>query len=451
MIDLLVAGAGVSGLWAALVAARRGARVRVIERSARAGGLAASEDFRGIPCDLGSHRLHPAALTGPLFRELHEENPLLFRPRRGVLLLSNRRAPYPPSALSMALALGPRTTVSLVAGLARRPDRRRSFLHWERDRADGAGEVDIGFEAFVRNRVGDAAYRAFYRPYALKVWGIPPAELSQSVAKKRVSATDPLRLLRGLPARAISLVRGERAERADHFVYPEGGISSVVGFLERKLAEHGVRVETGASFEPSRRGPPVLFAGDLSDLVATPLEHRGIYLVYVALPIPRVSEVETYYSPDPRYWFGRVSELSNYSPRLSRPHETILCVEIPEGAWGKSLDFSRGERLSTLLRQLEEAGIVPRGVRPIEVRQRYLPRVYPLYRRGFRADWRDAMARIAAMGNVFPFGRQALFLHVNLDHCAVIAEDVVTHVLSSGSSSDWVRSAERYLELRVRD
>lgn len=447
MVDLLIVGAGISGLYAALCAARRGARVRVIERAARAGGLASFAEFRGIPCDLGSHRLHLEALKGPLFREMHAEEPFLVRPRRGVLIVSGRRIPYPPSALGMALALGPATTASFAAGMLLRPARLRSFLLWEEHRALGLDGEDIGFEAFVRARVGDPAYMAFYEPYARKVWGIAPSELSQSVAKKRVSASDPLRLVRDMSR----FSRMDAGFGLGHFVYPRGGISSVIRFLLRKLEELSVRVETDTAFVPTRDGPPTLFAGNLSDLLPSPLESRGIYLVYLALPLDRLSEIETYYSPDDRFWFGRVSELGNYSPELRRPGETILCVEIPEGAWGTGLDFTSGLLFASLRKQLVLAGIVPEGIQPLEVRQLFLPSVYPLYRRGFREAFRQTMRRVAVLGRYFPFGRQALFLHVNLDHCAQIAEDVVEHVLSSGSAEDWARSAERYLELRVRD
>src|SRR6185369_8187840 len=128
----MVAGAGISGLYAALLLARAGRRVRLLEGAARPGGLAAAETFRGIPCDLGSHRLHPAALDHPLFREMHEHAPFLMRPRRGVLVLGDRHVPYPPTALSMLRALGP--SAGLATGLhllARQP--RAAFTRWERE------------------------------------------------------------------------------------------------------------------------------------------------------------------------------------------------------------------------------------------------------------------------------------------------------------------------------
>jgi hypothetical protein len=272
------------------------------------------------------------------------------------------------------------------------------------------------------------------------------------VAKKRVSTTEPWQLVQSIAGRALRWARGREADAIDTFVYPADGASAIIAWLEAQLTALGVRVERGVPFDArAPRSGPLLFAGDLRDLVPTPLEHRGLYLVYLALPIDRAGEAETYYSPDPRYWFGRVSEPQNYSPHLRRAGETILTVEIPEGRWGRAQDFASGALLDQLVDQLARAGVVPRGVRPIEARQRFVPAVYPLYRRGWRAHWRDTMRRVAALGDVFPFGRQALFLHVNLDHCADIAADVVRHVTSGGTAEAWVSNAERYLDLRVRD
>jgi hypothetical protein len=441
-----VVGAGISGLYAALLLARRGCRVRVIERARRSGGLAGSETFRGIPCDLGSHRLHPAALEQPLFAEMHAERPFLSRPRRGLLLFADRRVSYPPSALGLFSALGPRTTCHLALDFATSAARRRGFRSWERDRVS---DEDLGFERFVVDRVGAHAYQAFYRPYAEKVWGLPAGELSQTVAKKRLSSTRPLSLVRSWVGRVAARGREKSIER---FVYPAGGVSSIIDFLEQRLRDLGVPIEHDHPWSPDEgHDGAVLYAGDLRDLVPTSLQHRGLYLVYLALPTARLGAHETYYSPDPRYWFGRVSELQNYSPELRRDGETILCVEVPEGAWGTRADFASGSRRRRLVDQLVHAGVVPAGLEPVEVRQVFLPGVYPLYRRGWLGEWRTAMRRAGELGDIIPFGRQALFLHCNLDHCAAIAADAVEHALSAGTPAEWTRAAERYVDLRVRD
>jgi len=354
----------------------------------------------------------------------------------------------------MLFALGPAASFSLASGLLGTSRQSRAFADWEKQRIPSSLEEDVGFARFVQDRVGEPAYRSFYEPYARKVWGLDPADLSQIVAKKRLGATRPWALLQNKVGRLFARREGlsEPEQRLEHFVYPARGISSIIDYLEREVAKHGVVITHNEAFDISRvRDETVLFAGHLRDLVPTPLEHRGLYLVFLALPVSRAGENETYYSPGPEHFFGRVSELQHYSPVLSRPGETILCVEIPEGTWGRDADFSRGPLYRTLLGQLRQAGILRAGIEPIEQRQYFVPGVYPLYRRGFRTLWREAMQRVSSLGSIFPFGRQALFLHCNLDHCVEIARAVVEHILGGRGSSEWIEQAEKYLELRVRD
>jgi hypothetical protein len=61
------------------------------------------------------------------------------------------------------------------------------------------------------------------------------------------------------------------------------------------------------------------------------------------------------------------------------------------------------------------------------------------------------MDRVIALGRVFPFGRQGLFLHCNIDHAVDIASALVHHVEEGGDPRGWIDIARHYLELRVRD
>jgi hypothetical protein len=219
-----------------------------------------------------------------------------------------------------------------------------------------------------------------------------------------------------------------------------------------ELERLGVPIEYGTPFEEAKhRHATVLYSGRLADLVPERLEHRGLYLVYLALPIEKAGPYETYYCPEQRFWFGRVSELKHYSARLARPGETILVVEVPEGRWGARERFDEEPLRSRLLAQLETAGIVPAGVAPAEMEQRFLPEVYPLHDRGWVARWREALAAVERLGNVLPFGRQGLFAHSNVHHSVSLADAVVRHALFCGDARGWIRGADRFLELRVRD
>lgn len=441
MARALVVGAGITGLSAALLLARRGLAVELWEAEAEPGGLLAPVRFRGREHDRGSHRVHPEA--HPLVLELTREEGWQARPRRGLLRLAGRSLPYPPDPIRFLRALGPRAAAALAAGYALRPGALRRSLRWEEERVSGADE---GFERFVLSRVGGAAYRAFYRPYVEKVWGVAPDELSQSVAKRRVSTTSPLRALRG----------GARAGSAASFLYPRRGMAGLVRRLRDEAIALGVdlRHDKRATLDELRDAPHehVLFSGHLGDLVPEAgLEHRGLYLLHLAVPDDAVlGDADTWYAPEARYWFGRVSRPDAFSDDYAREGERVLCVEIPEGRWGRGRDFLA--HLDVLRAQLAGARVLRPGAPVLDAVQTYLPRVYPLYRVGWRAAFSRALrALVEADPRVLPIGRQGLFLHCNIDHCVHIAGDAAEHVVGGGDSSSWAKRAADYHELRVRD
>ncbi|MGM0576062.1 MAG: protoporphyrinogen/coproporphyrinogen oxidase [Myxococcota bacterium] len=441
----VVAGAGVSGLAAALDLRRRGWEVEILEASDGPGGLVRPFRFRGRDCDLGSHRLHPEATSDPILAEMADEIGLAPRRRRGRIVLNRRQVPYPLTLPGLLHGLGARTSAAFCAGYL---GRRRDFARWEADRARPPRDDDEGFEAFVLRRVGRAAYEGFYRPYVEKVWGLEPDRLSRSVAKKRVSTSRP-----GAQV-ARALVPGRGADAT--FLYPRGGMASMLAWLRRSAADAGVtfrygaRVGTGGLSPDDLDADAVVMAGRLGDLAPrADLAHRGLYLVFLALDTDRLGATDTYYVPEGHYWFGRVSEVRNFSEALARPGETVVCCEIPEGRWGRGRDFTR--RAPEILEQLREAGIAPPGVRVLEAAQRWVPDVYPLYTRGWLARWAEAMDQVTASGRVVPVGRQGLYLHCNIDHCLRTARDAAAHLSRGGDARTWRAETGHYLGLRVRD
>lgn len=425
-----VVGAGVAGLSAALLLARAGRAVTVREASHEPGGLLAGVEFEGLRYDRGSHRVHVDA--HPLLRALTARARWVERPRRGLLVLRGRHLEYPPHPLRFLRALGAQGTAEMALGLARRPQRIGRLLRWERDRRAELDD-DEGFEAFVRARVGDAAYEAFYRPYVEKVWGLDAADVSRTVAKQRLSTQAPWRLL---------------VPRGRSFVYPTGAMASLVDLLRDDVLRAGAEITYG------ERAPPgegiTLYSGDLAALAPSAgLSHRGLYLLHLRVPSDAVEAVDTWYTPEARYWFGRVSQPALFSTEMARRDGVVLAVEVPEGRWGPGQDFSC--RASELVAQLVDAGILGRRVDPLALKQTFVPGVYPLYRRGWVRSWREAMEAVRRRGDVLPIGRQGLFLHCNMDHAVAIAADAVEHLLRGGDASRWVTDCRRYLDLRVRD
>lgn len=452
---VLVVGAGVSGLSAAIFLARAGHGVQVWEAAAQPGGMLQPVPFRGVACDRGSHRIHGESL--PLLKQAAPRLDWLTRPRHGALILRRHHIAYPLRLLGFLRGLGPLQAARFGVGFLTRASSLRKFSSWERDRAALdrlAEDGDSGFAQFVRERVGDSAYEAFYRPYAEKVWGLPASELSTVVAKKRISTTHPITVLKQVATDA--LLRRRKAPAT--FEYPRLGMGALVQALCDEAQALGVTLHFGRRFTTADRDTAgfshVLYGGHLADLLpdSTRLPHRGLYLVYLAFPVAPWSRVDTFYAPEGCYLFGRVSQPKNFSPALAGPTsraETVLCVEVPEGKHGPGRDFASDP--AHLCDQLRTAGILPKGVFPVAAQQIFLPRVYPLYRRGWLRTWSQVINELAADGRLFPIGRQGLFLHCNIDHCVQIAADLCAHLQAGKSAAAWAQTAERYLDLRVRD
>lgn len=440
-LKVLVAGAGIAGLGAAVAAARAGFECEVFDAAERPGGLLEPVEFMGVPCDRGSHRVHADACSVlfEMTRTVRWEE----RPRRGVLVLGGRHVSYPLEPLSFARALGVRAVAAMGAGWALRPRRFERFRAWERDRR--ATGDDEGFEDFVLSRAGSVAYERFYRPYVEKVWGVDPSRLSRSVARQRLSTASPWRA-------ALSALT-PRAE-AKGFLYPRGGVVAVLRALLDDCAREGVAVHHGRAVTPaslaSLSHDAVIYTGALSALAPEAgLGHRGLYLLHIALPPATLDETDTWYVPDGRYWFGRVSQPARFSPSLSTRAADVLAVEIPEGRWGEGRDFVRD--LDTVMDQLRDAGIVRARTSPLDARQTWVPGVYPMYVRGWVERWERAMASVRAMERVMPAGRQGLFLHCNMDHALKIAVDAVDHYAQGASVGAWIDGCARFLDVRVRD
>jgi UDP-galactopyranose mutase len=435
----IVVGAGIGGLAASLRLAQHGYSVELLEAQATPGGLLAPILVDGIPCDRGSHRLHAEGRAA--FDSVGRVE-WMTMPRRGRIVLSGRHADYPLGLRGFLQSLGVRNSAALIAGFLTRTGRLGRFRGWENDRVQ-SGEGDRGFRAFVEERVGTAAYSSFYEPYARKVWGMDPEDISQTVAKQRVSTSQPASVLLG------------RVRTPKTFLYPRDGMHDILTTVLDQLQDAGVTVRLGARFTASDLGDrPVLFSGHLSQLLPSGGEffgHRGLYMLHTVVPTSALTDpdVDTWYIPDGDYWFGRVSIPARFSERFSHPDGTILCIEIPEGSWGPDVDFTAPERAAVLFDQLTDAGILRSGPRPLT--QTFEPRVYPLYPRGWVSRWREALEHIPELGPLFPIGRQGLYLHCNIDHSVRISHDAADHVASGGTSRQWIDQVDRYLDVLVRD
>jgi protoporphyrinogen oxidase len=225
--SVAILGGGPAGLGAAYLLAQRGFKVVVLEKLDRVGGNAGSFTLGGIPVDFGSHRLHPASDPGILnmVRELLVDD-LLERPRHGRIRLMGRWLHFPLKAPDLARNAPPRFIFGVARDLLAKlvPGRKTN------------GEET--FASILRHGLGSTICEEFYFPYARKIWGMEPVELSPIQARKRVSSGSIGRILKKL----LPSGSGTKSTKGI-FYYPQGGFGQISEALYTAALKAGADIK----------------------------------------------------------------------------------------------------------------------------------------------------------------------------------------------------------------
>src|SRR5262245_58862787 len=233
---IAILGAGPSGVGAAyrLARTRRGAAT-VLERAPVVGGLAGSFEVAGHRVDFGSHRLHPACAPEILadIRALHGAD-LLDRPRHGRIRLRGRWIHFPLKPLDLALRLPPAFAFGTAADMVGRlmP-------------SGGAPAGEESFATVLYRGLGRTICRDFYFPYARKIWGLDPEQLSATQARRRVKAGS----LGKMAGKILSAIPGMKPQGFGRFYYPRRGYGQITERFSDAARDLGARFEFGASVE----------------------------------------------------------------------------------------------------------------------------------------------------------------------------------------------------------
>ncbi|MFQ5697627.1 MAG: protoporphyrinogen/coproporphyrinogen oxidase [Myxococcota bacterium] len=453
---VIVLGGGPAGLGAALGLAERGFEVTLLERGDAVGGNAGSFELAGIRVDYGSHRLHPASDPAVLarLRGLLGDD-LLERPRHGRIRLRGRWIHFPLRPLDLALRLPP----GFALGVAW--DALRRLLPSPSSRASEAGET---FASILERGLGRTICRDFYFPYARRIWGLEPEQLSPVQAQRRVGSGSLGKLVR----RLLPGGSGGGAPRGI-FYYPRRGYGQISERLCEAAIEAGADVRLGWSVVRWTRTPPELEvwaaprsggAPEQMRLVADhlwstipvaqmarmcepvapaevlraaqSLKLRAMLLVYLVLEQDRFSEYDAHYFPGADMPLTRLSEPKNYAALDGPRGRTVLCCEVPCSPEDEIWTRDPAELGRSLLDALARAELPSPG-RLLEVVVRRLPAAYPVYERGWESAFATLDAWIGAQPGVLSFGRQGLFAHDNTHHALYMADAAVRCLRDDGS------------------
>lgn len=435
-VRVLILGAGPAGLAAAFrLSYREDVSVTVLEKNRDLGGLASGLQIAGIPVDYGSHRLHTACPETILedFRKLLGKD-LLCRPRHGRVRLRNRWICFPLKIPDFLLKLPLDFSLGFIRDLA-------MGLFKPNTPSNGLDS----FSQVLTESLGATICNNFYFPYAKKLWGLDPYELSSMQARKRVAAKSIKKLLE----KVVGPLSFKKRTLQNSFFYPAGGFGVLCEKIAHAARENGVRIITGAQLTSidleKTRIASIIYKEGAQQMIERPdylfstipiptllrmvvpqpdqeiieasaeLHYRPIIFIYLVLGCSRFTEFDAHYFPEEGIKISRLSEPKNYR-RANQPlNRTVICAELPcnetDPEWFMT-DMALGNLISDCLKK---TGL---DVKPYleHVETRRKRHAYPIYRRGYEFHLARTENWCMQLKNLVIFGRQGLFMHDNVHH-----------------------------------
>lgn len=468
---IAILGAGPAGVGAAWqLALQNKADVTVLEQRDVVGGNAGSFELSGLRVDYGSHRLHPACDPTILndLRELLGED-LLDQPRHGRIRLRGSWIHFPLKPQDLMLHL----PVSFSGGVAM--DAVSKYIPHSRN-----GNGHETFASVLIKGLGATICRDFYFPYAKKIWGIPPEELSATQAHRRVSAGS----LGKMVKKAVSIVPGFKKPGTGRFYYPRNGYGQITESIAGAARDLGVEIKLGCtvsrvamgethkvSFNRNRTEEtieadyvwstiPLTILAKVTEPLAPDevieaskkISYRAMVLIYLVLEQSQWTPYDAHYFPETDIKLTRLSEPKNYSDSSEPKDRTVLCGELPcmvnDEIWNASDD-----ELAGMVRESLAKCDLPIKSQVLQVATKRLPFAYPIYREGYERHFEIQDEWAGSLDRVLTFGRQGLFAHDNTHHALAMSYGAVDCLSDSGDfdKSRWLEYRAEFAKHVVED
>lgn len=268
MADVVIIGAGLAGLTAALRLASAGYRVRIFERYPRPGGLARVLEIGGEPIEAFYHHLFTTDVDYiRLAEELGVADRIEWLPSRMGIWTDGRLWDFgTPMSLLRFRPLGPIDKIRFVLGTL-----------WLQRATDPAPFVDVTAADWIRHHMGEGVWRTVWGPLLEQKF----ADMSEQVAM--------VWLWRKISLRGRSRSASGMGERLG---YMRGSFAGLVEELERRLIAAGVEIELA---DPVKR---IERTADDRYEVRTRDQAFSTDRVVAAIPVPDYLEIAGHLLPD---------------------------------------------------------------------------------------------------------------------------------------------------------
>jgi protoporphyrinogen oxidase/GT2 family glycosyltransferase len=437
--DVVIIGAGPAGLTAAYELSKHGRYAVVLESDDVVGGIARTVDYKGYLFDIGGHRFFSKwDEVNRIWREILGDK-FLERQRSSRILYRNRFFLYPLKIGDVLRGMGFVESLRIVRSYVYAllfPFREEETLeHW------------------VCNRFGARLYRAFFKTYTEKVWGVPCSEIHADWAAQRIKGLSFVSAIRS----AVFQSRGNRVKSLiSSFHYPERGPGQMWETLAERLQHCGqsillrrrvvrlchekgqvTRVVTrSSSSEESFSGSSFISSMPIRSLVralhppappevqraAEALRYRDFLTVVLIVNRKDALADNWIYIHEPSVKVGRIQNFKNWSPAMVPDQEkTSLGLEYFVFHNDELWQSSDSDLIELATREIVQLGLVRREEIEDGTVVR-MPKAYPMYDNGWNRNVNCIRNYLrSSLPNLQLVGRNGMHKYNNQDHSMMTA------------------------------
>lgn len=453
-----ILGAGSAGLACAAEMNSKNVSCEIIEKNNQVGGLASTYKFGKFKTDFGPHRFY-------------SQNPYLYDFIKSFLgehwIKVKRNTKFYVQGKYFAYPLELKDILNNL-----------SFSKLSRIGVDYLlGKVNYfnknveNFETYAISTFGTSLAELNVLNYTEKIWGISCKKLSVDWAKQRIPNLSMFSLIKNL------LIKKESPKTlVNYFYYPLYGTGEIYEAIEQKLlSKNTLRLKTyPVKIYHKKKKITKLLLNDqkelaIKNLVSTvpitrfiklldpkppvevfksvdKLKFRSQTNLFITISKPKITDCQWIYFPDKNIPFGRVTEMKNFSSKMSPPGKTSLFIEFfcwkNDRLWRKN----RSQLLALALPYLDNLfSIKKKDIISVHIlKEEY---AYPVYDLNYLKNLGKVKKYLDSFQNLIYIGRAGRFKYTNQDHSLEMGIMAAKEIVEKENKNyDSIGSNKNYFE-----